>query len=304
MPDATAPSPEPTKKRWFRKLLRGGGERFANWREQRRELSRAESLGYRKARGEQKAEVSAEGARREAGYHAQRRAEEGRWTYGLRRGKRFTGRFLSNASKTIIVIAAIILIYMAFTSDAQSAIWVRTQTGINKLEPAIGALKVRYNPVTAFNKYVLGIQTFESPDKAPETVVATVHLRDVHSIAKTIYEKDKIILIGAAEIDPLNLDSAKIRFDCNMERPGSKQDREVYIVGKTKGSEDANVIEVKKNQKKKTSFVCELPAIEAVQGKEFDTYSIDVSWTFAEFTTATDLDFIALNREKDRKSVV
>lgn len=265
-------------------------ERRKERREFQRKLSEAEKFGYRKERGEQRAQLATEGER----YHEQQRAQKGRFTYGLERTKSWFGATFGNTAKVIIVVAVIILIFGIFTSDAKSAVWVRTQTQLDRFDPLINTIRTKYSPTAAFNKYVLGISAFEPPDKAPETKPSTIHLRDIRSLARTIYEKDKIIMIGTAEIDPFNIDAAKVAFNCNLE--GSDKETTMYLTGK-KGQENPNTIDIKKNVAKTVSFTCEIPPIDAVEGKDFDTKTVNVDWSFTDFITVTDIDVIAISQQ-------
>ena len=265
-------------------------ERKKERKEMRRKLSEAERFGYRKEKGEQRAQLATEGER----YHEQQRAAKGRFEYGLERKKRLFGTIFGILIKVAIVLFVIWLIAYVFTSDAKSAVWVRTQTQLDKFDPLINTIKTKYSPTVAFNKYILGISTFEPPDKAPETKPSTIHLRDIRSLARTIYEKDKIIMIGTAEIDPFNIDAAKVAFGCNLD--GSDKETTMYLTGK-KDQENPNTIDIKKNIAKTVSFTCEIPPIEEVEGKDFDTKIVNVEWSFKDFVTVTDIDVIAISQQ-------
>lgn len=226
----------------------------------------------------------------------ERGVEEGRIAGWWFRTTRSFRRFLKVLLKLGIIAIVIFLVYGLFASDAPAAVSIRAATGIERLEPLIGAIKTEYNPIKWFNEYILGIQEFSPPERAPETAVATVHIKNMRPIARTIYEKDRITIIGIAEIDPINIDNAKVAFACNLEKPDHKQGR-AYISGK-KGQENENIIEVQKNVEREVYFTCELDPVESIQGKEFDTYNVAVTWTYANFLTATDIGVIALSREK------
>ncbi len=281
--------PAESRTGFFKKRFDRLKERREENKQAREELNKAEELAYRQRLGEARvAGKKAAGAAK-----AERVEEEGYWGYHWKQKTRTFRRFFGNTAKVMIAIAAVILIIGIFTSDAKSAVWIRSQTQLDRLDPLINTIKTKYSPTAAFNKYVLGISTFEPPDKAPESKPSTIHLEDIRSIARTIYEKDKIIMIGTAKIDQFNIDSAKVSFSCNLE---NSDPAKLYLTGK-KDQEDQDSIVIKKNTAKTISFTCELPPIDKVEGKGFDTKVVNFNWYFEDFTTVTDIDLIAMNRQ-------
>lgn len=203
--------------------------------------------------------------------------------------------------KFFFLILLIVGIYFgyktAFFKDLQSSLGVK---GGVQLEN-IGAVKfftsIPGKISNYWNRYILGIGTFEPPEAETIAEVKGVDIENLHAVKQEFFEGEEIELLANAIVDAIDKDSV-ISFRCGIEESDGKiKSGTVTVVGKEEGENKANI---PKNVNKKVPVICKIPSYDSVK-EDFELKKGFLEWTYENFETRTALRVFTLSSEEKQR---